>query len=127
MDYLEKIKSFAIGAADTIGQKSKEVYGVAKLKLEITDKQGKVKDLYKQIGYDAYKAYRGKADILEQISPMFSQIDAFEEEIVSLRKKVEDIKGNSDDEEGSEAIDAEIVSDEQAEYDEAETEPVDFE
>ncbi len=103
MDYLAKIKSFAAGAAEVIGKKSKEVYGVTKVKLEITENQGKVKELYKQIGFDAYKAYRENENILEKIAPVFSEIDALEEKIASLREKAETIK-NADASEEMEII-----------------------
>lgn len=125
MDYLEKIKGFASSAAELIGQKSKEVYSTTKVKLAIAEKQNKVKELYKQIGFDAYKAYRSETDIIEQITPLFKDIDALEEEIAVLKKKADDIKMASDIDEIIEA-DAEIDKD-QAEYDEAEKEPVDFE
>ena len=126
MDYLEKIKAFASNAAEIIGQKSKEAYGVAKVKISITDKQNKVKEIYKQIGFDAYKAYRSKEDILSQIAPLFEEIDALEEEIAVLKKKAEEIKASEQYEDDIIEADAEIDK-EQAEYDEAEKEPVDFE
>ena len=126
MDYLEKIKAFASNAAELIGQKSKEAYGVAKVKLAITEKQNKVKELYKQIGFDAYKAYRSETDIVQQISPLFKDVDALEEEIALLKQKAEDIKTSSDADIEIIEADAELDK-EQAEYDEADKEPVDFE
>ncbi len=126
MDYLEKIKAFASNAVELIGQKSKEAYGVAKVKLAITEKQNKVKELYKQIGFDAYKAYRSETDIIGQISPLFKEIDALEEEIALLKQKADDIKTASDSDVEVIEADAELDK-EQAEYDEAEKEPVDFE
>lgn len=126
MDYLEKIKAFASNAAELIGQKSKEAYGVAKVKLAITEKQNKVKELYKQIGFDAYKAYRSETDIVAQISPLFKDVDALEEEIALLKQKAEDIKTSSDADVEIIEADAELDK-EQAEYDEADKEPVDFE
>lgn len=125
MDYLEKIKGFASTAAGLIGQKSKEVYSVTKVKLAIAEKQNKVKELYKQIGFDAYKAYRSETDILSEIAPLFKDIDALEEEIALLKQKADDIKASDAEVEIIEA-DAELDK-EQAEYDEAEKEPVDFE
>lgn len=128
MDYLEKIKAFASNAAELIGQKSKEAYGVAKVKLAITEKQNKVKELYKQIGFDAYKAYRSETDIIGQISPLFKDIDALEEEIALLKQRADEIKSASDADADVEIIEADAEIDkEQAEYDEAEKEPVDFE
>ncbi len=128
MDYLEKIKAFASNTAEFIGQKSKEAYGVAKIKIAITEKQNKVKELYKQIGFDAYKAYRSEDNVLEQISPLFKDIDALEEEIALLRQKADDIKSVTGSDSDDEVIEADAEFDkEQAEYDEAEKEPVDFE
>lgn len=126
MDYLEKIKAFASNTAEFIGQKSKEAYGVAKIKIAVTEKQNKVKELYKQIGFDAYKAYRSEDNVLDQISPLFKDVDALEEEIALLRQKADDIKTAADSDDEVIEADAELDK-EQLEYDEADKEPVDFE
>ncbi len=129
MEFLDKVKKVAAEVAVASGKQGKKLYGVTKIKLEIAEKQNNVKALYKEIGFDAYKAYKANADIAEYIKEKLMAIDALEEEIALLRKKADDIKNT--DEVGVEDIsysdedaqDAEVF-DAQQEYDEAETEPI---
>lgn len=129
MEFLDKVKKVAADVAVASGKQGKKLYGVAKIKLEIAEKQNNVKALYKEIGFDAYKAYKANTDVVEYIKEKLMAIDAIEEEIAVLRKKADDIKNT--DEVGvddisyadEDAQDAEVF-DAQQEYDEAETEPI---
>ena len=129
MEFLDKVKKVAADVAVASGKQGKKLYGVAKIKLEIAEKQNNVKALYKEIGFDAYKAYKANTDVVEYIKEKLMAIDAIEEEIAILRKKADDIKNT--DEVGvddisyadEDAQDAEVF-DAQQEYDEAETEPI---
>ena len=129
MEFLDKVKKVAADVAVASGKQGKKLYGVAKIKLEIAEKQNNVKALYKEIGFDAYKAYKANTDVVEYIKEKLMAIDALEEEIAILRKKADDIKNT--DEVGvddisyadEDAQDAEVF-DAQQEYDEAETEPI---
>ncbi len=129
MEFLDKVKKVAADVAVASGKQGKKLYGVAKIKLEIAEKQNNVKALYKEIGFDAYKAYKANTDVVEYIKEKLLAIDAIEEEIAVLRKKADDIKNT--DEVGvddisyadEDAQDAEVF-DAQQEYDEAETEPI---
>ena len=132
MEFLDKIKEVAADVVGKTEKKSKEVYGVAKLRLAIADKQNTVKKLYKEIGFGAYKAYKSKENIESAITPFLQRIDSIEDEIAALRKKIDDAKSLS--EEGIEDIpvpdetaqDADFVEDgDENVYDEAETEPID--
>lgn len=131
MEFLDKIKEVAADVVGKTEKKSKEVYGVAKLRLAIADKQSTVKKLYKEIGFGAYKAYKSKENIEASIIPYLERIDSIEDEIAVLRKKIDDAKSLS--EEGIEDIpvpdetaqDADITSDSEDDFDEAETEPID--
>ncbi len=129
MEFLDKVKKVAAEVAVASGKQGKKLYGVTKIKLEIAEKQNNVKALYKEIGFDAYKAYKANTDIAEYVKEKLMAIDALEEEIAILRKKADDIKNT--DEVGVEDIsyadeDAQdaVVFDAQQEYDEAETEPI---
>ena len=123
MEFFEKVKNVASDLAEKGGKKSKELYGVAKIKLKITEKQGNVKNLYKEIGYNAYKAYKAQEDVLGAISDKLSQIDELEAEIAALRNDIEGIK-NAEDNVINEPEEETIVVDAQRIYDEAEKEPL---
>ena len=130
MDFLEKVKKIASEVAATSSKQSKKLYSTAKLNLEISDKQKKVKNLYKEIGFEAYKAFKTDGKIAEAIQSRLERIDSLEEEIAVLRKKIETLKNT--EEVGvedvpvadSEAVEADVY-DGQSEYVEAETEPID--
>lgn len=129
MEFFDKVKKVASDVAVVSSKKGKKLYGVTKIKLEIAEKQNNVKALYKEIGFDAYKAFKAKAEIAEYINEKLLAIDALEEEIAVLRKKADDIKNTEEigveetsfaDEDAEDAV----VVDAQTEYDEAETEPI---
>jgi len=129
VEFFDKVKKVAADVAVASGKQGKKLYDVTKIKLEIAEKQNNVKALYKEIGFDAYKAYKANTDVVEYIKEKLMAIDAIEEEIAVLRKKADDIKNTQ--EVGVEDIayadedaqDAEVF-DAQQEYDEAETEPI---
>lgn len=132
MDFLEKVKKIASDVAVTSGKQGKKLYSTARLNLEISDKQKKVKNLYKEIGYEAYKAFKGDGKLTEIIRPMLEEIDAYEEEIALLRKRIDEIKnteeiGVDDTPSGEEEIVDVDVYDGPSQYDSAETEPIDGE
>ena len=93
MEFFDKVKTIASDAYETAGKKGKELYTTAKIRLEIAEKQKDVKNLYKEIGY---KAYRAEVDVLEHITPKFKRIDALEEEIAALRERAESIKNTEE-------------------------------
>ena len=125
MDFFDKVKQVAVDVATVSGKQSKKLYSVAKLNLEIVEKQNVVKNLYKQIGFDAYTAHIQKADIVEAIKDKLEKIDELEEKIARIRSEIAEVK--ADDGDGS--IDAEFVDADEYEtaYDdsEVETEPID--
>ncbi len=144
MDFLEKVKSTFSSVAKVSSRESKKLYAITKLKLEITEKKGKEKILFKEIGMLAYKAHRKGKSITKRIRPKLEEIDALEDAIAILRNKVELIKNTdeyefeehaedyemTEDEEVSEEVSEEIAeeaSEEETEEssEEVETEPID--
>lgn len=130
MEFLDKVKKVAADVAAVSSKQSKKLYSIAKLNLEIVEKQNSVKNLYKEIGFEAYRAYKANSNIEESVKGMLEKIDSLEEEAAVLRKTIDDIK--STEEVGvedvpaadSEAVEADVY-DGQSEYVEAETEPID--
>ena len=53
MDFLEKVKKTVASVAKVSSRESKKLYAITKIKLEISEKQNKIKSLYKEIGHDA--------------------------------------------------------------------------
>lgn len=131
MEFFDKVKTIASDAYETAGKKGKELYTTAKIRLEIAEKQKDVKNLYKEIGFEAYKAYRAEVDVLEHITPKFKRIDALEEEIAALRERAESIKNTEEAGIDDTAPDAPIEDAEpteesapQQDDEEAESEPI---
>ena len=135
MEFFDKVKKTAISVAKVSTRESKKLYSVARLNLEITENQNKIKALYKEIGVDAYKAHKAKKNIARRIRAKLEKIDAYVAEINALRQQIESIK-NTDElgvddsfDADAEIQDAEIVEDEDAEEteddEEIETEPID--
>ena len=134
MEFFDKVKKTAISVAKVSTRESKKLYSVARLNLEITENQNKIKALYKEIGMDAYKAYKDKKNIARRIRAKLEKIEAIEAVIEKLRQKIETVKATDelgvDDyyDDSVEVQDAEIVEDDDAEEtedEEIETEPID--
>ena len=94
MDFLEKVKKVASDVASTTSKKSKELYSISKLKLEIVEKQNKVKAIYKEVGFEAYKAFKEDGKVMEAIEELLNQIDSYEEQVAVLRKKIDDLRNS---------------------------------
>lgn len=125
MEFLEKVKKTVASVAAVSVREGKKVSAIAKLKIEVADKQNKVKALYKEIGYEAYKAHTAGEDILASIQPKLVEIDIIEKEIAELRVKIASVKntdevGVEDVETADEdAVEADVVDED------IETEPID--
>lgn len=130
MEFLDKVKKVATDVAAASSKQSKKLYSIAKLNLEVVEKQNSVKALYKEVGFEAYKAFQEEKDVKEAILPLLEKIDSIEEKIAIIRKTIDDVK--TTEEVGvedaftsdSDAFEADVY-DGQSEYVEAETEPVD--
>lgn len=130
MEFLDKVKKVAADVKAVSSKQSKKLYSIAKLNLEIVEKQNSVKALYKEVGFECYKAYKTDGNIAEAVSEMLKKIDFLEDEIAVLRKTIDDVKSTEElgvedtPVEDSEAFEADVY-DGQSQYVEAETEPID--
>lgn len=130
MEFLDKVKKVAADVKAVSSKQSKKLYSIAKLNLEIVEKQNSVKALYKEIGFECYKVYKANGNIAEAVSELLHKVDSLEEEIAVLRKTIDDIKSTEEigvedtPVEDSEAYEADVY-DGQSQYVEAETEPID--
>ncbi len=130
MEFLDKVKKVATDVAAASSKQSKKLYSIAKLNLEVVEKQNSVKNLYKEVGFESYKAFQEGSDVKEAILPLLEKIDSIEEKIAFIRKTIDDIKNTEEvgvedsPSADSEAVEADVY-DGQSEYVESETEPVD--
>ncbi|MBQ8391382.1 MAG: hypothetical protein IJX50_02405 [Clostridia bacterium] len=97
MEFFETVKQVASDVATVSAKQSKKLYNIAKLKLEVVEKQNIVKNLHKQIGIDAYEAYSKDADIVEAIYGKLQQISEAEVEIEELKQKIAMVKAENED------------------------------
>ena len=97
MEFFETVKQVASDVATVSAKQSKKLYIIAKLKLEIIEKQNIVKNLHKQIGMDAYSAYSEDGDIVEAIKGKLQQISLAETEIEELKQKIAMVKTENED------------------------------
>ena len=97
MEFLETVKQVASDVATVSAKQSKKLYNIAKLKLEIVEKQNVVKNLHKQIGIDAYAAYSENTDIVEAIEDKLRKISVEEAEIEELKQKIAMLKAANED------------------------------
>ncbi len=117
MEFFETVKQVASDVATVSAKQSKKLYSIAKLKLEIVEKQNVVKNLHKQIGIDAYEAYSNDADIVEAIHGKLQQISEAEAEIEELKNKIAVVKAENED--------LEYVSVDDYEYEESDADDLD--
>lgn len=117
MEFFETVKQVASDVATVSAKQSKKLYSIAKLKLEVVEKQNVVKNLHKQIGIDAYEAYSNDADIVEAIHGKLQQISEAEAEIEEIKHKIAMVKAENED--------LEYVSVDDYEYEESDADDLD--
>ena len=129
MEFLDKVKKVASDVASVSSKQGKKLYSIARINLEVVEKQNSVKNLYKELGYEVYKAYKEQGDFAKSALPIIKEIDELEEKIAVLRKNIDDIKNTEEVSSGDIYENSEEADfyDGQSEYVESETEPVDSE
>jgi hypothetical protein len=87
--FFEKLSKTAKKTATTIGTKSAEMVSAGKLKLEIKQLEGKIKDKKLEIGAAVYQAYAASTEPdLQVIGEMCGEIAAFESQIKELEQQL---------------------------------------
>ena len=133
MDFFEKVKKTAGSIAKVSSREGKKLYSIAKIKLEINEKRNKVKALYKEIGFEAYKAYKEEKNIARRIKGRLNKVEALEDSIAELLETIDNLKnveevGVEEVPYNEEIEDAEIVEDEseddEVEESEDDSEPI---
>ena len=85
MGFMEKIMQRAKSTKEVVVRKSGDVARMTKLKMNIMSTEGKIKDIYSDIGrmvYDAFRADEGDSDAVEA---KCAEIDALYEELEEMK------------------------------------------
>jgi ribosomal protein L40E len=90
MDFFDKIGEAVVTAGKDVGQKAKEVSGVAKLKLDIKSKQDYLQKQYASLGETYYQKHKDDTDSEESeqfylIKEAIDEIDRMNEEVLKLQ------------------------------------------
>ena len=84
MGFKDKISKTFNAAAD----KSAELAGTAKVKLDITNKKSSIKSNYSELGESVYKASKSEIDNSEEIKRFCDAIDQLNQEIEALEESL---------------------------------------
>ena len=93
MELWEDISKKVGDAANAVGRQAGRVTDIAKLKYNITVRQGKKEKLFESIGSLRYEEIKNKVDNPEAIEAIVADIDAVSEEIADLRARLDELTG----------------------------------
>ena len=91
MDFFDKLGESIVTAGKDVSQKAKDLSGVAKLNLDIKNKEDYISKQYIEIGKMYYEAHKNEdaGEFLEQMAV----ITEAQESIVSMREEIMKLKG----------------------------------
>ena len=92
MSFFEELKKNATGAADKAVKKTTELTGIAKLKMAIRSKEGKLTSVYEEIGRLFYTAERDGEDCTSEIAAYIMKADKLKAEIEEAKKETVKLK-----------------------------------
>lgn len=90
MEFFSKLGETLSDVGKDVAQKSKELTGIAKLRLDIKAKEDHIRKLYAQIGKKYYELHK------EDVEPLFDElalITEAEEQISSMESEISELKG----------------------------------
>ncbi len=92
MAFLDDFKFMATDAAQLASKKVNEVYGIAKIKMEIGEKQSNLRNLYKELGEIVYKNIKEQTEDADAVEDKIMEIDYVVEDIANLKKQYREVK-----------------------------------
>lgn len=92
MDFFEKLKKTVVKATKKAADKSTDLVEITKIKFALSEKEGEVDNLYKEIGKAVYSSFKSGDDPEEVLSTNCEKITSLKEEITELRDKLRDYK-----------------------------------
>jgi rubrerythrin len=79
-------------AAKSAAKKSEEMLEVSKLNREISSEENKIEKINNELGKIVYNKYKASGNIDDELSGGCKQIDELENNIASIKEKIEEIK-----------------------------------
>ena len=92
MDFLEKVKNTVVSVSKKAADKSTDLVEITKIKFALSEKEGEVDKLYKEIGEAIYNAFKNEAEPDEIISKNCEAITEKKNEIMMLRDQLRERK-----------------------------------
>lgn len=86
-----KAKDGAVNVAKTVLDKTNSLVSKTKIKFAINETQGKIDDLYLEMGKKVYKHYKATGETAESMEETCAVIDALEDEILALKHQMAEI------------------------------------
>lgn len=94
-DLLDRIRSTAVGAADSAqqtarvaGKRAGQMVDVAKLNVQLFDLSGEYNDVLRQLGQVMHETHKGQAQDEEKVPALLEQADQLESRIAELRERI---------------------------------------
>lgn len=91
-EHAYKAKDGAVKITKTVIEKTNNVVNQTKLNFAIGETQGKIKDIYTEIGKAIYDKYTGTGEIEEALAEKMGKIDALNEELMELKENLAELK-----------------------------------
>lgn len=98
-DFFDKVRKHADKAKDEAEKltrrmmdKTNNVITQTKLNFAINETEGKIKEIYAQMGERVYDKHTGGADVYEELEEYCEKIDELFEEVRALREKLAEVK-----------------------------------
>lgn len=94
MAFLDELKDMATDVAQVAGKKVNEAYSATKLKMELAEKQGALRNLYKELGEIVYNNIKqgDEEDAAGDIEGKIMEIDYALEEIARIKEEYGEVK-----------------------------------
>ena len=98
-DLLDKIRGAADLAADAAadtarvaGRRAGQMVDVAKLNVQLFDRNGEFNDLLRQLGQVMYNTHLGKAEDGEQVTALLEKADAAAARVAEVKDRIADLR-----------------------------------
>lgn len=92
MAFLDELKERAADMAQVTGKKVEEVYGATRIKIQIADKQGAVRALYRELGEIVYENSKKDEADLAAVEDKIAEIDLALDAVEELKAQERQLK-----------------------------------
>lgn len=95
MDFFNNVGKKLGNAAKTATKKSEELVEITKMNLSIGSEEDKTKKLFTEMGKEVYSRFASGESFDESINGKCAQIKAVEDNILTLKEKVKNLKAHN--------------------------------